>query len=421
MTEAASNGARPAAVAFILLAILFDVIAFGIVIPVLPKLIEAFRHGDTGAAATTYSVFATAWGLMQFVFSPLLGLVSDRFGRRPVLLLSLTGLGLDYILMALSPNLAWLFVGRVISGITAATYSTAAAYIADVTPPAKRAASFGYVGAAWGAGFIIGPAIGGLLGGIDLRLPFWVAAGLTLANAAYGWFVVPESLPPERRSTSIRWARANPVGALALVKDNPGLAGLVSMQVLYTLAHYSLPSVFVLYASYRYGWSLQQVGLTLALVGVCTAIVQAGLIGPAVRWLGERKALLVGLLAATAAYAFYGLAPTGSWFLAAIPFGAVSGLYGAAAQSLMTERVGHDEQGQLQGVNSSLMGLTGLIGPLLFGLSFAAGIRHEAGGVAPLPGAAFLVAALLTTFSFVIALRAAYPKAPATAPSTPID
>ena len=418
MTDAGPRGARPAAVAFILLAILFDVIAFGIVIPVLPKLIEAFRHGDTAAAATTYSVFATAWGLMQFVFSPLLGLLSDRFGRRPVLLISLTGLGLDYILMAWSPSLAWLFVGRVISGITAATYSTAAAYIADVTPPEKRAASFGYVGAAWGAGFIIGPAIGGLLGGIDLRLPFWVAAALTLANAAYGWFVVPESLPLERRATTFRWARANPVGALALVRDNHGLAGLVSMQVLYALAHYSLPSVFVLYASYRYGWSLQQVGLTLALVGVCTAVVQAGMIAPAVRWFGERKALLLGLLAATIAYAGYGLAPTGPWFLAAIPFGAVSGLYGAAAQAFMTERVRHDEQGQLQGVNSSLMGLTGLIGPLLFGLSFAAGIRPDAGGSARLPGAAFLVAALLTTFSFAIALRAAHPKAPA---ATPLD
>ena len=406
MTEAISARARPAAVAFILMAILLDVIAFGIVIPILPKLIEAFRHGDTGRAATTYSVFATAWGVMQFLFSPVLGLLSDRFGRRPVLLLSLVGLGLDYILMALAPNLAWLFVGRVISGITAATYSTAAAYIADVTPPEKRAASFGYVGAAWGIGFIVGPAIGGLLGGIDLRLPFWVAAGLTLANAAYGWLVVPESLPAERR-TPLRWSRANPVGALALLRERHGLAGLVSMQVLYTLAHYSLPTVFVLYTSYRYGWTMQQMGYTLAFVGVCSALVQAGLVGPAVRWLGERRAALIGLLAAVAAYAGYGLAPSGLWFLAAIPIGALPGLYGAAAQALMTDRVSAGEQGQLQGINSSLTGLTGIFGPLVFGLSFAAGIRPGSDGAGVFPGAAFVLASLMTGVAFLIALGAA--------------
>jgi DHA1 family tetracycline resistance protein-like MFS transporter len=385
--------ARPAAVAFILVAIVLDVLAFGIVIPILPNLIKAFRHGDTAGAAITYSVFATAWGLMQFVFSPLLGVLSDRFGRRRVLLLSLTGLGLDYIVMALAPNLAWLFVGRVISGITAATYSTATAYIADVTPPEKRAQSFGYIGAAWGIGFIVGPTIGGLLGAIDLRLPFWVAAALTLANAAYGWFVVPESLPPERR-TPVNWARANPIGALAFVREGAGLAGLLSMQVLYMLAHYSLPSVFVLYAGFRYGWDPRQVGLTLTVVGVCTAVVQGGLVGPAVRWLGERRAVLIGLLAGAVAYAMYGLAPTGNWFLAAIPFGALGGLYSAAAQALMTQRVSHGEQGQLQGVNSSLIGLTGIVGPLIFGLSFERGLTPGADGGASFPGAPFVLAAL---------------------------
>jgi DHA1 family tetracycline resistance protein-like MFS transporter len=399
---------RPAAVAFILVTIVLDVLAFGIVIPILPNLIKVFRHGDTAGAALTYAGFAAAWGLMQFLFSPLLGVVSDRFGRRRVLLISLTGLGLDYILMALAPNLWWLFVGRVISGITAATYSTATAYIADVTPPEKRAASFGYIGAAWGIGFIVGPAIGGLLGTIDLRLPFWVAAGLTLANAAYGWWLVPESLPPERRMP-LRWSRANPVGALALAREVHGLGGLLTMQVLYMLAHFSLPSVFVLYAGYRYHWTPAQVGNTLALVGICTALVQAGLIGPAVRWVGERRAVLFGLLMAAASYALYGLAPSGLWFLAAIPLGALSGLYGGAAQALMTTRVAAGEQGQLQGLNSSFTGLTGIVGPLLFGLSFERGLAPGADGAAIFPGAPFELAALLSAVALLIALAAAHP------------
>jgi len=412
MTDAGRVGARPAAVAFILVTVLVDVLAFGIVIPILPKLIESFWSGNTALAAETYSAFGTAWALMQFVFSPVLGVLSDRYGRRRVLLISLTGLGLDYILMALAPNLWWLFVGRVISGITAATYSTAAAYIADVTPPEKRAASFGYIGAVWGLGFVAGPALGGLLGAVDIRLPFWIAAALTLANAAYGWFVVPESLPPERRSP-VRWRRANPFGALALLRGHAGLVRLVVVQVLYTLAHFSLPSVFVLYTGYRYHWDTRQVGLTLALVGVCTAVVQA-LIGHAVRAIGERRAVLAGLTAATVAYLGYGLAPAGWLFLLAIPFGALSGLYQAAAQALMSARVGAGEQGQLQGLNSSLMGLAGLVGPSLFGFSFAFAIGGAPAGGAQVPGLPFVIAAFLTAAAALIAVAVARP-APAPA------
>ena len=413
-SAAAAPRPRAAAVAFILVTIVLDVLAFGVIVPVLPKLIETFQHGDTARAAMTYGLFATAWALMQFVFSPALGVLSDRYGRRRVLLISLTGLGLDYVLMALAPNLAWLFVGRVISGITAATYSTAAAYIADVTPPERRAASFGYVGAAWGAGFVFGPALGGLLGGVDPRLPFWVAAALTLANAGYGWIVVPESLPPERRGT-FSFRRANPLGSLLLVRARKGLAGLFTMQLLHTVAHYSLPSVFVLYASYRYGWDSTRVGLTLTFVGVCTALVQGVLIGPLVRSLGERRAALVGLAGETIAYALYALAPTGGWFLCAIPFGALGGFYAAAAQSLMTQRVRTSEQGELQGASSSLMGLVGLIGPGLFTFTFARAITAPGLGGVALPGAPFLVAALLTAAGFVLALQVARP--PPAAPS----
>ena len=407
MTGAAAPAtARPAAVAFVLVTVLLDVLAFGIVVPVLPKLIEAFQHGDTGRAAETYGVFATAWALMQFVFSPVLGVLSDRFGRRRVLLLSLLGLGLDYVLMALAPNLVWLFVGRVVSGITAATYSTAAAYIADVTPVEKRAASFGYIGAAWGVGFVVGPALGGLLGSIGPRLPFWAAAGLTLANTCYGFFVLPESLPRERRKP-LAWRQANPFGALILVRSKPGLAGLFAVHVLYSLAHFSLPAVFVLYTSYRYGWSVREVGLALALFGVCSALTQGLVVGPAVRCIGERRAVLLGLACGAAAYVLYGLAPNGAWFLAAIPFGGLSGLYGAALQALMTQRVQASEQGQLQGANSSAMGLMGLIGPGLFTVVFARAIAPGAAALWQLPGAPFLVAAALTAAALAIAARTA--------------
>jgi DHA1 family tetracycline resistance protein-like MFS transporter len=331
-----------------------------------------------------------------------MGVLSDRFGRRPVLLLSLTGLGLDYILMALAPDLRWLFVGRVISGITAATYSTATAYITDVTPREKRAAAYGYIGAAWGVGFVVAPAIGGLLALWHPRAPFWVAAVLTLVNAAYGWWVVPESLPPERRN-AFAWRRANPLGSLALIRNRKGLVSLFTMQTLHILANYSLPSVFVLYASHRYDWTVSQVGGVLGLVGVCTAIVQGLLISPLIRLFGERRSIVIGLCAETIGYAGYALAPSGSWFLAAIPFGALGGLYSAASQTLMAHRVREEEQGELQGASSSLMGLAGIGGPGLFTGAFAFALSWSG---LRLPGLPFLLAALLTAISTAVAVHA---------------
>src|SRR6201986_4089614 len=263
--------ARGAAVAFIFVTILLDMFALGLIMPILPKLVESFVDNDTAHAARIFGVFGTAWALMQFFFSPILGALSDRFGRRPVVLLSNFGLGLDYVLMALAPSLIWLFVGRVISGITSASVSTAFAYIADITPPEQRAAMFGKVGVAFGAGFILGPAVGGLLGDTDPRLPFWVAAGLSFVNTLYGFLILPESLALDRRAP-FRWRNANPLGALKLLRSNRVLTGLAVVNFVAQLAHVVLPSTFVLYATYRYGWDARTVGLTLAMVGICAVV-----------------------------------------------------------------------------------------------------------------------------------------------------
>src|SRR5262245_10396468 len=236
---------RRAAVAFILFTVFLDVVAMGIIIPVFPTLIVGFLDGDTARGAIIYYVFGTIWALMQFLVSPAVGVLSDRFGRRPIVLLSNFGLGFDYILMAMAPNLTWLFIGRVIAGITASSMSAAGAYIADVMPPDKRAGAFGYMGVAFGLGFVLGPALGGVLGGIDPHLPFWVAAALSLINAVYGLFVLPESLPRERRKP-FSWKRANPVGSLMLLRSHPELSGLSLVHFLYTLSHNALPSVYVL-------------------------------------------------------------------------------------------------------------------------------------------------------------------------------
>jgi MFS transporter, DHA1 family, tetracycline resistance protein len=394
---------RKAALAFIFTIVLLDVIALGIIIPVLPKLVESMAGGDTARAAEIYGLFGTAWALMQFVFSPLLGAMSDRFGRRPVLLLSMLGLGLDYILMALAPSLMWLFVGRVISGITSASFSTAYAYIADITPAEKRAGAFGMVGAAFGVGFVLGPALGGLLGSVDPRLPFWVAAAFSLANAAYGYFVLPESLPAERRM-GFQWARANPVGSLRLLRTHVQLAGLAGVTFLSNLAHAVLPSVAVLYASYRYGWSDQMMGLTLAAVGVASGLVQGFLIQPIIRRFGERKTLAAGLLFGTAGFVVYGLAPTSAWFWSGIPLMALWGISSPAVLGIMSRLVGVSEQGQLQGANASLMAVANLLGPGLFTLSFAWSIVP--GAAWHLPGAPFLLASALLTAAAGLAWHA---------------
>ena len=401
---------RPAGVTFVLVTVALDVLAMGLMIPVMPKLVEEMA-GSTQSAAFYFGVFGTAWALMQLIFSPLLGALSDRFGRRPVLLLSSLGLGLDYILMALAPNLAWLFVGRIISGITAATFSTASAYIADVTPAEERAAKFGLIGAAFGIGFVLGPAVGGLLGSADPRLPFWVAAAFSLVNTAYGYFVLPESLPPERRS-AFTWRMASPLGSLDLLRSNSTLLAVASAMFLFNLAHGVFPAVFVLHAGYRFGWGPGMVGLSLAAFGICSAFVQAVLVRHVVARLGERNALILGMAIGIAGLASMGIAPTSLLFWLTMPVMALWGFIGPAAQAIMTRLVGPEEQGRLQGANSSLIGVASLFAPTLFTSAFAAGIEPSWG--APLPGAAYLVAAALLAIGLAVAIRA-LPRQPAAA------
>jgi DHA1 family tetracycline resistance protein-like MFS transporter len=393
---------RSAAVAFIFVTILLDTLALGVVIPILPKLIESFVNNDTANAARIFGLFGTVWALMQFFFSPIAGALSDRFGRRPVVLLSNFGLALDYVLMALAPSLTWLFIGRVISGITSASISTAFAYITDLTVPEKRAAVFGKIGVAFGAGFILGPALGGLLGGIEPRLPFWVAAGLSFANGLYGLLILPESLPRDRRSP-FRWKSANPVGALYLLRTDRVLTGLSVANFFAQLAHVVLPSTFVLYATYRYGWSTATVGATLALVGICSMVVQGAAIGPIVKRFGERRALLLGLGCGAAGFLIFGAAPTGALFWLGIPVMALWGVAGAATQALMTRLVSPDHQGQLQGATSSVQSVSQLVGPFLFTLTFAYFIGSDA--PLKLPGAPFLLASAVLLLALAIAGR----------------
>jgi DHA1 family tetracycline resistance protein-like MFS transporter len=383
---------RKAAFAFVFVTVLLDMLALGMVIPVLPKLIESFLAGDTARASEFVGLFATVWALMQFLFSPVQGALSDRFGRRPVILISNFGLGLDYVVMALAPNLAWLFAGRVISGICAASISTSYAYIADVTPPEQRAARFGMLGAAFGAGFVVGPAVGGLLGALDPRLPFWAAAAFSLLNGLYGLLVLPESLAFDKRM-AFAWQRANPLGSLMLLRTHRELLGLAAANFLAQFAHVALPAVFVLYTGYRYGWGERAVGLTLALVGVCAVVVQAGLVGRAVKWFGERRTLVIGLLAGALGFVIHGIAPTGWLFCLGVPVMALWGLATPAAGGLMSQHVSPSEQGQLQGANSCIQSLANLVAPVIFAYLFAYVIG--AGRDWNMPGAPFLLAAVL--------------------------
>lgn len=401
---------RTAAVGFIFVTATIDIIALGIMIPVLPNLIKEMAGGDFALASEINLLFATMFGLVQFFCAPVLGLLSDRFGRRPVLLTSIFGLGIDFLFMAFAPSIRWLFVGRVINAATAASFSTANAYIADITAPENRAKAFGMLGAAFGVGFTLGPVLGGFLAEIDLRLPFFVCAGLALTNWLYGFFILPESLPKERRVTRLDWKKANPIGSLKLLRSHKDLLGLAAVGFLYQMAHVVLPVIFVLYSGYRYGWSPSMIGISMLATGVSNIIVQAFLIGPVVKKIGERGALLLGLAAGAIGFAIFGLAPNGWIYFVGVPVFALMGFTGPGMQALMTRRVAPHEQGQLQGANSAIMGIAQIISPAVFGLTFAYAVDHNA--TLHMPGLPILIASALMAGSFLLALQVAKPATP---------
>ena len=395
--------ARKAALAFIFFTVLLDILAFGLIIPVLPHLIKQFVGGDIAQATVWHGLFATTFMTMQFFCSPIQGALSDHFGRRPIILLSNFGLGVDFLIMAVAGGLPLLFIGRLLSGITAASFSTANAYIADVTAPEKRAAAFGKLGMAFGLGFTLAPVFGAWLGAINLRLPFYAAASLSLANFCYGYFVLPESLPPERRDR-FTWKRANPLGSLKLLRSHPELFGLATAAFLMALAHLVYPTTFVLYADYRFGWDLKMVGWTLLFVGVLSIIVQGGLVGKIVALLGERGSMLFGMACGTLGFALYGLAPTGVWFWAAMPIAALWGVASPASQAIMTRHVSPQEQGRLQGAIGSLGSIAGILGPTLFTRTFATVVNAQLHGV--WAGVTFMLASALVGLAGLVAWRA---------------
>jgi DHA1 family tetracycline resistance protein-like MFS transporter len=393
---------RNAGVPFILVTLLLDTLGIGVVIPVLPRLIGSFLGGDLAKASYYFGAFVAVYAAMQFVFAPILGGLSDRFGRRTVILASLAGAALDYLLLAFAPTLAWLFVGRVIAGITGASFSAATAYIADVTPKEKRAQSFGLMGAAFGLGFILGPALGGALGGLSLRLPFFIAAGLNLLNFIYGSFVLPESLSREnRRPFTLR--RANPLSSLRNLGRHPVLYGLTATLVCSSMAQQILQSIWALHTEARFGWGPFDIGVSLAAVGVSAAIVQGGLIRLILPRLGERRALLLGVSINMAAFlAFASVTRGWMMYLILLP-SALGGIAGPAIQAILSREVGPSEQGELQGSLTSLQSLTAILGPLLATNLFARFAPPDA--VPHIPGAAFFAAAAFNFCGLLLALR----------------
>jgi DHA1 family tetracycline resistance protein-like MFS transporter len=394
--------ARRGSTVFVLATVLLDTLGVGLIIPVGPRLVASFLGNDLGAASRAFGVLLSLYSIMQFLFAPVLGGLSDRFGRRAVILMSLLGAAASYLLSGFAPSLGWLFVGRVIAGATGASFSAANAYVADVTPPEKRAQSFGLVGAAFGLGFIIGPALGGAIGDLGLRLPYFVAAGLNFLNFLYGLFVLPESLPrKDRRPFSLR--RANPLGSIKNLGRHPIVLGLTGTMTCAFMSQMILQSVWALYNQARFGWTLRGVGMSLMAVGLATAVVQGVLIRAILPRVGERRALILGLGLGALGHLGFGLAQQG-WMMYAMifPF-ALAGLSGPATQALITREVGPSEQGELQGSLNSLSGLTAIVGPLLGTVllaRFAPETAHP-----HLPGAPFFAAACFNVVGLGLALR----------------
>lgn len=423
---------RKAAIAFILVTLFIDILGIGIIVPVLPELVkqlvkddptgllpaglaDAFGNsmtastkdlsvaGNFARAGQYVGVISATYALMQFLFAPILGALSDRFGRRPVILVSLFGLGIDFLIQGFATSIWWLFLGRLLAGIMGANFATANAYIADVSTDDTRARNFGFVGMMFGLGFTIGPALGGFLGGYELRLPFFVAAGLALVNWLYGYFVLPESLPVEKRS-AFTLSNANPLATLRRIRVYPMVAGLAAVFACKSLAQRGLENVWVLYTDFRYGWDASMNGYALGLVGIMAVVVQGGLVRPTVRRLGERGTVIIGTLIGAFSFLGYGLAANGWMIPGIIVFGAFAGVSGPAIQSLVTSHVDESEQGKIQGALTSLTSLTNIIAPILFNtILFSYFISDDA--PVKVPGAPFFLGFFLLLLSIAIAIR----------------
>ena len=389
--------------AFILVTLFIDILGIGIIVPILPVLIREFLGGNNVQAAVYYGVIISTYATMQFLCAPVLGALSDRYGRRPVILVSLFGLGIDYLIQGWAPSIGWLFLGRIIAGIMGASITTANAYIADVSTPETRARNYGYVGAAFGLGFIFGPVLGGLLGAISLRLPFFVAAGLALVNWLYGFFVLPESLAPEHRST-VSWRKMNPLASLRRLGTYPLVAGLAVAFLFATMAQRGLENVWVLHAGFRYGWDIQTNGLALALVGVMAVLVQGLLIKPIVARIGERRSITLGLTVSTLAFLAYGLASQGWMVSVIIVFGALAGVALPTIQGLVAGTVLPSEQGKIHAAFTSLTSLTAIFSPLIFTAGLFSFFTSAAAPVI-LPGAPFFLGSLLFLVSLGLLVR----------------
>ena len=397
---------KKATFAFVLVVVVLDIIALGIVVPVFPYILESFLH-STSDAGLLNGILIAVWGAMQFFASPVLGSLSDRFGRRPVILLSTLGLACDYVLIALAPDLWWLFIGRILGGLTSASIGTVYAYVADITPAQNRVKAFGYVGAAFSFGFVIGPVLGGMIGEISFRAPFWTAAVFSSITFLYGLFVLPESLARDKR-TPFSWKRANPLGALTLLRTSRKLFTLAIINFLMNFCGYVFHAVFVLYTGYRFGFTPFHVGATLALTAVLDMIVQAWLVGISVRFLKNEGTLILGLTVGAMGTAMLALAPSPLLLILALFPQSLWGLAVPTIQTLMTSCVSETQQGQLQGANTSLIAIAGVVAPVLFGSIYALFVKQWQ--FLNFPGAPFLVAALLLLFAAYLGWKIVRPK-----------
>jgi DHA1 family tetracycline resistance protein-like MFS transporter len=386
--------------AFIFATLLIDIIGISIIIPVMPKLIEQLIQGDISQASRYNGWLVFTYAIVQFFCSPILGALSDRWGRRPVLLISLFGLGVDYVLLALAPDIFWLFIGRAIAGIGGASFTTASAYIADVSPPEKRGQNFGLIGVAFGLGFIIGPVIGGLSAHLGARAPFWISAGLSLLNFLYGYFILPESLP-KRSRRRFEWRRANPVGALMQLRKYPVVSSLVVSLILLYIAAHAVQSTWSFYTMYKFGWNETMVGYSLGALGIMIAVVQGGLIRVAIPKIGQAKSVIIGLLCYMTGMILFGFATQGWMMFLILIVYCLGGIAGPALQGLISTQVHRSEQGELQGGLTSLLSVASIIGPLTMNSLFAWFTSDNA--PVYFPGAPFIAGASLLLMSILLA------------------